>query len=66
MTVEQMVRDLLTASVNEGLVEEVVYVNGDIKDPQNWSAGDMTATANLLSRFLKEAIRRAKEEDTTG
>ncbi len=54
MTVEQIVRDILTAAIRAGLV----FPNGD---PQDMTAGELVVPANLLAGFL--ASERATHPD---
>ncbi len=54
LSVEEMLRLLLTKAISEGLVyapRKSAYGNGD-PSPMARTAGDMTGTANLLSDFL--------------
>lgn len=54
MTVEQMLRDLLTEAIREELVRlPKPGTWGDDPDPQCRSPGELVGTANLLAAFLR-------------
>ena len=53
MSIEQMVRDLLTLAVTEGLVALPSPSNYERGSPQNRNAGELVAVSNLLSSFLR-------------
>lgn len=61
ITIEQMVRDLLTQSIKEGLVAPAKD-EWDDPDPQCRSAGELVGVANMLNEFLGRRKSAPKPE----
>lgn len=59
-TVEQVIRDILTAAIQDGIVEESIRNFAD-PDPQIRTAGELVSCGNILSSYLSNHATSVNE-----
>lgn len=59
MTIEQMVRDLLTQAIKDGLVARADWTD---PDPQYRSSGELVGVANMLTAYLANQQAHGRAE----
>lgn len=58
LSVEQMVRNLLSKAIEDDVVRKADRRIFEQNDPQEMTAGDLCGVANLLQRYLGEWHKR--------
>lgn len=60
LSVEQMVRNLLTQAIKDGIVRKADPRRFSQNDPQEMTAGDLCGVGNLLLKYLSDRKHEAK------
>jgi hypothetical protein len=55
LSVEQMVRNLLTQAISDGVVRKADWRRFAQNDPQAMTAGDLCGVSNLLATYLRSS-----------